>query len=45
MQSDDNQPRQDDESNHVEHTNGSYVRVMIALIIKLTIYIKYEKCR
>ena len=24
MQSDDNQPRQDDESNPVEHTNGLY---------------------
>ena len=25
MQSDDNQPRQDDESSLVEHTNGSYI--------------------
>ena len=25
MQSDDNQPRQDDESSQVEHTNGLYV--------------------
>ena len=25
MQSDDNQPRQDDESSQVEHTNGLYI--------------------
>ena len=25
MQSDDNQPRQDEESSQVEHTNGLYV--------------------
>ena len=25
MQSDDNQPKQDDESSQVEHTNGLYV--------------------
>ena len=43
MQSDNNQPRQDDKSSQVEHTNGLYMHVMIALIIKLAIHIKYEK--
>ena len=28
MQSDDNQPRQDDESSQVEHTNGLYISTL-----------------
>ena len=30
MQSDDDQPRQDDESSQVEDTNGLYIYVIIA---------------
>ena len=29
MQSDDNQPRQDDESNRVERTNGLYISTCV----------------
>ena len=29
LQSDDNQPRQDDQSGRVEHTNGSYVSMHV----------------
>ena len=32
MQSDDNQPRQDDESSLVEHTNGSYVCGILCVV-------------
>ena len=32
MQSDDNQPRQDDESSQVEHTNGSYVCGILCVV-------------
>ena len=37
MQLDDNQPRQDDKSSQVEHTNGLYLCVMIAWMLKLAI--------
>ena len=32
MQSDDNQPRQDDESSQVEHTNGLYVCGILCVV-------------
>ena len=38
-QSDDNQPRQDDESSQVEHTNGLYTYVCgILLCIRMFMY-------
>ena len=33
MQSDDNQPRQDDESSQVEHTNGLYIVHMCRILL------------
>ena len=33
MQSDDNQPRQDDESSLVEHVNGSYISVCVCVFV------------
>ena len=35
MQSDDNQPRQDDESSQVECANGLYLCVIIAWMLKI----------
>ena len=32
MQSDDNQPRQDDESSQVEHTNGLYISTCVLVV-------------
>ena len=37
VQLDDNQPRQDDESSQVEHTNGLYLCVIIAWMLKFAI--------
>ena len=33
MQSDDNQPRQDDESSQVEHTNGLYINTCVEYLL------------
>ena len=38
MQSDDNQPRQDDESSQVEHTNGLYISSYVHVCICITMY-------
>ena len=35
MQSDDNQPRHDDESNQVEHTNGLYISSYMCAFVLL----------
>ena len=37
MQSDDNQPRQDDESSQVERANGLYLCIIIAWMLKFSI--------
>ena len=42
MQSDDNQPRQDDESSQVECANGLYLCVIIAWMLKFAISQKYR---
>ena len=34
MQSDDNQPRQDDESSQVEHTNGLHLCGLFIIVYK-----------
>ena len=38
MQSDDNQPRQDDESDQVEHTNGLYIDICMEFLLLCVVY-------
>ena len=38
MQSDDNQPRQDDESSLVEHTNGLYISTCVEYLLLCMIH-------
>ena len=42
MQSDDNQPRQDDESSQVEHANGLYLCVVIYYVAYTMLYVLLE---
>ena len=38
MQSDDNQPRQDDERSQVEHTNGLYISACVEYLLLCMIH-------
>ena len=38
MQSDDNQPRQDHESDQVEHTNGLYIDIRIEFLLLCVVH-------